>query len=260
MSGTNERLNWVDSAKGISIILVVMMYSVFNVGQDAEGVGLFHYVIGFATPFRMPEFFLISGLFLGQVLARDWKSYADRRVVHYLYFYALWAVIHIVLKIGIMMLVLIYASDLWPREALSWWRSPVTRGMMAAVMILVCLFYHFLLAGTWNPQGWFKIADVALHYVTPIFYVAWWVIFQWHGKLKYGDVPVMLLPSTIWLIYAMIRGAIVTEYPYPILEAHKLGYGQVAINILAVLAGVTLLCAIIVAIDKALTRVDMPGP
>lgn len=102
MSGTNERLNWVDSAKGISIILVVMMYSVFNVGQDAEGVGFFHYVIGFATPFRMPEFFLISGLFLDQVLSRNWKSYADRRVVHYLYFYALWAVIHIVLKIGIM--------------------------------------------------------------------------------------------------------------------------------------------------------------
>ncbi len=39
----------------------------------------------------------------------------------------------------------------------------------------------------------------------------------------------------------MIRGAIVSEYPYPILEAHKLGYGQVAINIVAVLAGVTVL-------------------
>ena len=102
MSGQNNRLSWVDTAKGISIILVVMMYSVFNVGQDAEGVGLFHYVIGFATPFRMPEFFLISGLFLDQVLSRNWKAYADRRVVHYLYFYALWAVIHIVLKIGIM--------------------------------------------------------------------------------------------------------------------------------------------------------------
>ena len=105
MSGQSQntsRLSWVDTAKGISIILVVMMYSVFNVGQDASGVGLFHYVIGFATPFRMPEFFLISGLFLDQVLARTWKSYADRRVIHYIYFYALWAVIHIVLKIGIM--------------------------------------------------------------------------------------------------------------------------------------------------------------
>ena len=40
MSGHATRLDWVDTAKGISIILVVMMYSVFNVGQDAEGVGL----------------------------------------------------------------------------------------------------------------------------------------------------------------------------------------------------------------------------
>ena len=158
------------------------------------------------------------------------------------------------------MLVLIYVSDLWPRESLSWWWSPVTRGMMAATITLVGLFYHFFLAGTWNPQGWFKVADVALHYVTPIFYLLWWVLFTWHGKLKFGDIPIMLLPSTIWLIYAMIRGAIVTEYPYPILEAHKLGYGTVAINILMVLVGVTVLCAVVVAIDKALTRVDMPGP
>ena len=158
------------------------------------------------------------------------------------------------------MLVLIYAADLRPRQSLNWWRSPVTRGMMAAVMVLVCLFYHFFLADTWNPQGWFKVADIALHYVTPIFYVAWWVLFTWHGKLKFSDIPVMLLPSTIWLIYAMIRGAIVTEYPYPILEANRLGYGQVAINVLIVLVGLTVLCAIVVAIDKALTRVDMPGP
>src|SRR6185437_15999307 len=86
---------------GISIILVVMMYSVFNVGQDADGVGLFHYIIAFATPFRMPEFFLISGLFLSLVIARPWRYYADRRVLHYFYFYALWAVIHLVVKIGI---------------------------------------------------------------------------------------------------------------------------------------------------------------
>jgi uncharacterized membrane protein YcfT len=101
MSGQTDRLQWVDSAKGISIILVVMMYSVFNVGQDAEGVGIFHYVIGFATPFRMPEFFLISGLFLNQVIGRTWRAYADRRVVHYFYFYTLWAVIHLVLKVAL---------------------------------------------------------------------------------------------------------------------------------------------------------------
>jgi hypothetical protein len=158
------------------------------------------------------------------------------------------------------MLVLIYASELWPREALRWWRSPVTRGMMAAAMILVGVFYHFFLAGTWNPQGLFKVADISLHYVTPIFYLAWWVLFAWHGKLKFADLPIMLVPPAIWLILAMIRGAVVTEYPYPILEAHLLGYAQVTINIAVVLAALTVLCAIVVALDKALTRVDMPGP
>jgi hypothetical protein len=158
------------------------------------------------------------------------------------------------------MLVLIYASELWPREALRWWRSPVTRGMMAAAMILVGVFYHFFLAGTWNPQGLFKVADISLHYVTPIFYLAWWVLFAWHGKLKFADLPIMLVPPAIWLILAMIRGAVVTEYPYPILEAHLLGYAQVTINIAVVLAALTVLCAIVVAVDKALTRVDMPGP
>lgn len=101
MSGHATRLDWVDTAKGISIILVVMMYSVFNVGQTTGEPGLLHYAIGFATPFRMPEFFLISGLFLSLVIARPWRAYADRRVLHYFYFYALWAVIHLVVKVGL---------------------------------------------------------------------------------------------------------------------------------------------------------------
>jgi uncharacterized membrane protein YcfT len=96
-----RRYDWVDAAKGLSIILVVMMYAAYNVGKYTGDVGVLHYVIGFATPFRMPEFFLISGLFLSQVIEREWRRYADRRVVHYFYFYAVWVAIDYVLKVGI---------------------------------------------------------------------------------------------------------------------------------------------------------------
>ncbi|MGV8833008.1 MAG: acyltransferase family protein [Devosia sp.] len=102
MSAENKRLDWVDMAKGVSIFLVVMMYAASSVGEDTGGVGAFHWAIAFATPFRMPEFFLISGLFLSQVIDRPWRAFADRRVVHYLYFYALWAIIHIVFKVGLL--------------------------------------------------------------------------------------------------------------------------------------------------------------
>lgn len=96
-----QRLDWVDVAKGISIILVVMMHSAYGVGEETGEAGVLHYVIGWATPFRMPEFFLISGLFLSQVIGRDWRRFADRRIVHYLYFYALWAVLQIAFKVGL---------------------------------------------------------------------------------------------------------------------------------------------------------------
>jgi len=41
----------------------------------------------------MPDFFLISGLFLSLVIDRDWRTYLDRKVVHFAYFYVLWVTI-----------------------------------------------------------------------------------------------------------------------------------------------------------------------
>jgi uncharacterized membrane protein YcfT len=41
----------------------------------------------------MPDFFLISGLFLPLVIDRDWRTYLDRKVVHFAYFYVVWVTI-----------------------------------------------------------------------------------------------------------------------------------------------------------------------
>ena len=87
------RIDWVDYAKGICIVMVVMMHSVLGVELAAGQTGFMHLVVMFAKPFRMPDFFLISGLFLGVVIERDWRSYLDRKVVHFAYFYVLWLTI-----------------------------------------------------------------------------------------------------------------------------------------------------------------------
>ena len=85
-----DRIDWVDYAKGICIIMVVMMHSVLGVEAAAGQTGFMHHVVEFARPFRMPDFFLISGLFLARVIDRDWRTYLDRKVVHFAYFYVLW--------------------------------------------------------------------------------------------------------------------------------------------------------------------------
>ena len=89
----SARIDWVDYAKGICIVMVVMMHSVLGVEAAAGQTGFMHWVVMFAKPFRMPDFFLISGLFLSVVIDRDWRTYLDRKVVHFAYFYVLWVTI-----------------------------------------------------------------------------------------------------------------------------------------------------------------------
>src|SRR5438552_2821994 len=93
-----QRVDWVDYAKGFCIIFVVMMHSTLGVEQAAGEQGWLHTVVAFAKPFRMPDFFLISGLFLAQVIDRDWRTYLDRKVVHFAYFYVLWTAIQFAFK------------------------------------------------------------------------------------------------------------------------------------------------------------------
>ncbi len=93
-----SRIDWVDYAKGICIVLVVMMHSTYGV---QEAMGQSSWVDGFiswARPFRMPDFFLISGLFLASRIDRSWRSYADTKVLHFGYFYVLWMTIQAAFK------------------------------------------------------------------------------------------------------------------------------------------------------------------
>lgn len=93
-----ERVAWVDYGKGLCIFFVVMMHSTLGVGEAMSGEGYMHYVVAFAAPFRMPDFFLIAGLFLWKVIDRPWTTYLDRKVAHFFYFYVLWLAIQLLFK------------------------------------------------------------------------------------------------------------------------------------------------------------------
>ena len=50
-SGDEGRVPWVDTAKGVCIVLVVMMHSTLGVGDAMGGEGFMHAVVAFANPF-----------------------------------------------------------------------------------------------------------------------------------------------------------------------------------------------------------------
>jgi uncharacterized membrane protein YcfT len=92
------RIDWVDYAKGICIILVVMMHSTLGVEAVQGHPNWLSGFIEWARPFRMPDFFLLSGLFLASRIDRPWRAYADTKILHFGYFYLLWMTIQAALK------------------------------------------------------------------------------------------------------------------------------------------------------------------
>ncbi len=97
-SHSRRQIAWFDYAKGICIILVVMMHSTLGVEKLYGAEGFMHYVISYAKPFRMPDFFFLSALFLPLAMPRSWLHYLDKKVLHFAYFYLLWLVILVVFK------------------------------------------------------------------------------------------------------------------------------------------------------------------
>lgn len=253
MTAANRRLDWVDMAKGLSIFLVVMMYAASSVGEDTGGVGMLHWAIAFATPFRMPEFFLISGLFLSQVIDRPWRAYADRRVVHYLYFYALWALIHIIFKVGLL------ATD--PVGALEQiaWAVVQPYGVlwfiyMLAVVSLVARLLHDLRAPKWAVfavaamlqmapvhTGSYLVDQFAEYFV---FFYAGYVLAPQLFRLAHWAANSPALASVGLLIWAILNTALVFSPGFAMHPIHPvMGYaGLPGLHLILALVGTAALC------------------
>jgi len=77
-----NRIDWV-TRQGFLHIMVVTMHSTLGVEQAAGRESWMHAAVAFARPFRMPDFFLISGLFLARVIDRARRDYLDRKVLHF---------------------------------------------------------------------------------------------------------------------------------------------------------------------------------
>lgn len=92
------RVDWVDVAKGVCILFVVMMHSTLGVEELTGQASWMGTIVAWAQPFRMPDFFFIAGLFLVRTIDAPWQRYLDRKMVHFAYFYVLWMAIQVIVK------------------------------------------------------------------------------------------------------------------------------------------------------------------
>ena len=101
-----KRIDWVDYAKGITIILVVFHHAIGTdpIYQSSVGEGLQTFN-GWLTYFRMPLFIFIAGLFIKKALHSEWGGFLETKVLHFLYLFTLWSFIkEVLVPLGINLL------------------------------------------------------------------------------------------------------------------------------------------------------------
>jgi hypothetical protein len=85
-----------------------------------------------------------------------------------------------------------------------------------------------------------------VHELMPLVVLADWFIVPPGLRLTVRKGTLWLGFPLIWIVFTLIRGAVVGKYPYPFLNPANGGYGNVAIYSVAILAFMLLVCALVV--------------
>lgn len=122
------------------------------------------------------------------------------------------------------------AVVIFPRNKIGeFFASTKVQTAVAVYIAIVGLIYTLFLRGVWAPEGWQKFADHSLHDASPIAFLIFWLIFVPKTGLKWTDPVKWLVYPFAYMLYSLVRGAIVNWYPYWFADAGQLGY-QVALR------------------------------
>ncbi len=110
--------------------------------------------------------------------------------------------------------------------------APSTQSGMVVYIVVVAVVYNIVLKDLWNPKDLQLIADIILHYAIPVAYVLYWFGFVKKGSLSWSHPFKWLIYPLFYILYVLIRGAVIGRFPYPFLDVSQLGIERVSTSIL----------------------------
>ncbi len=88
------RIDWIDAAKAVSILLVVFHHSELISGAVGLKWGIYERLDALFGPIRMPLFFTVSGIFAAKAVSQRWRLLVERKVFYYFYLYGVWVLLN----------------------------------------------------------------------------------------------------------------------------------------------------------------------
>lgn len=147
------------------------------------------------------------------------------------------------------------------------WRDPGRAGgvfrvlrMDALVMITVTgLIYWVVLAGSAELQGLEHVTNLIEHTLVPIATVVVFLVFGPRGQFRLSTVFAALILPIAWAVVTLVRGAVISAYPYGFINVAQHGYASVLTSIAGVAVLGILIGLLYLGLDRLLVRMQRAG-
>ena len=133
--------------------------------------------------------------------------------------------------------------------------KPSVRTAVLSYSALTAIVYFALLRNIGEDDGLERRADQILHYVTPTMFLIDWLAWVPKGRIPFRAVPRFLIYPALYVAWTFLYGALTGWYPYPFVNAGKLGNNQLVANFVGVVVVAILIPYAFVALDRMLAGV-----
>lgn len=108
--------------------------------------------------------------------------------------------------------------------------SAFVLGGATLAILLVGIVYITLLQGLVHLSGAGIVADTLLHKASPLAMTLWWLVFAPRARLRWSAPLWWCLYPLAYFAYATARGRADGIYPYPFMDAGRIGWTQTFLN------------------------------
>jgi hypothetical protein len=146
----------------------------------------------------------------------------------------------------------VLTCELTSRESAArrWFLQPWVSSGVAVSIAVVGIAYSLLLRHLWHPEGWQLLADELLHDIMPLLFLAYWWLCVPKGTLRLGHIALWVIYPVVYFAFTLLRGHLLSTYPYPFVDVGTLGYPQVFINAAGILAGFLVIALLVFVLDR----------
>lgn len=117
-------------------------------------------------------------------------------------------------------------------------------------ILIVGLGYNVLLRHLYQMEGLQSVANEVQHVIVPALFTLYWIFFLPKQRLAWKSFVPWLIYPFIFLVVALLRGAVDGFYPYPFLNVDDLGYSTVLRNALGLLIVFIAVSLLFIAVSR----------